>query len=453
MIYIRMILWSLALGNFGAVAAPVLMVSVDGLKPEYVLEADARGLKIPFLRSMVQDGVFARGVTGVFPTVTYASHSTLITGATPSEHGILNNLEFDPLHQHGESWYWYADQIRVPTLWQAARAAGLTTASIGWPVSVGAPVDYLIPEYWRMFRPTAELNPSDRFLIAELSRPAGMLQEMQSRVGPYLMGNDTGVSADETKTRFALDILRTRKPKFMTLHLSSLDDAEHSHGPFSAEANQDLEMLDGMLSRLFAAAHANDAHAIALVVSDHGFAPITQKLNLYLPFLKADLMQARVDPQTNVSTITSWKAQPWMAGGMAAIMLRETDQHTEDAVRALLQALKADPRNGIAEVLDRDAIKMRGGFPDAAFLVLMQLGHTLGTDTTGETRSDISGTHGSHGFSPQYPEMRASFFMTGSGLAVHRDLGVIDMRQIAPTVAQLLKVALPVIAAPLPIRP
>ncbi len=196
-----------------AFGASVLMISVDGLKPEYVLEADARGLKIPFLRTLLRDGVHARGVAGVWPTVTYPSHTTLLTGSSPAEHGIYNNLEFDPKHKFAESWFWYAQQIRVPTLWQAAHEAGLSTASVGWPVSVGATqVDYLIPEYWRIFRPAAELNPTDADLLAALSRPEGMLQNMQQRLGPYMLGNDPSPPGDEIKTRFSLDILRAHAP-------------------------------------------------------------------------------------------------------------------------------------------------------------------------------------------------------------------------------------------------
>jgi hypothetical protein len=44
--------------------------------------------------------------------------------------------------------------------------------------------------------------------------------------------------------------------------------------------------------------------------------------------------------------------------------------------------------------------------------------------------------------------MRASFFITGPGIAHHRDLGLIDMRRIAPTVAQLLNVRLPAAVQP-----
>jgi predicted AlkP superfamily pyrophosphatase or phosphodiesterase len=271
-----------------------------------------------------------------------------------------------------------------------------------------------------------------------------MLQKMQMRLGPYMLGNDPSPPGDEIKTRFALDILRAVKPKFMTLHLSSLDEQQHRHGPFSAEVSQDLEVIDGQLSQLFAAARANDPQAIEMVVSDHGFVQITHRLNLRLPFMQADLIQSD----------GSWKAQPWAAGGMAAIMLHDpADAHTESRVRELLQGLKSDPRNGIAEILERDAMKQRGAFPGATFLVVMRLGFYVLSDATSPLVSDIQGTLGSHGFSPQYPEMRAAFFVAGTGIAHHRDLGVIDMRQVAPTVAQLLNVRLPsATLSPLPVR-
>jgi hypothetical protein len=39
--------------------------------------------------------------------------------------------------------------------------------------------------------------------------------------------------------------------------------------------------------------------------------------------------------------------------------------------------------------------------------------------------------------------MRSAFFMIGPGVPVGRSLGEIDMRQIAPTLAAIMHVALP----------
>ena len=96
---------------------PLLVISVDGLRPDYVTAADAHGAKIPHLRKFLHDGSYAQGVTGVIPTVTYPSHTTIMTGVWPAKHGILANQTFDPLQKNHEGWYWYAEDIRMPTLY------------------------------------------------------------------------------------------------------------------------------------------------------------------------------------------------------------------------------------------------------------------------------------------------------------------------------------------------
>jgi hypothetical protein len=178
---------------------------------------------------------------------------------------------------------------------------------------------------------------------------------------------------------------------------------------------------------------------------------ITHLVNLYVPFLQAGFIQATITPATKAPVIGSWKAEPWGAGGMAAIMLHDPNDHaTEQQVRAMLDKLAADPANGIAKILDREAMKQRGAFPDAAFLVVLKPGYYTGAATRGDLVTVVPGSRGSHGFSPEYPEMHSSFFAVGAEIARHRDLGVVDMRQIAPTVAKILKVQMPTAkAAPL----
>ena len=66
--------------------APLLLIiSVDGLRPDYVTAADKHGLKIPALRRLPKEGAFAEGVQGVVPTTTYPSHTTLLTGVWPAK--------------------------------------------------------------------------------------------------------------------------------------------------------------------------------------------------------------------------------------------------------------------------------------------------------------------------------------------------------------------------------
>ena len=179
------------------------------------------------------------------------------------------------------------------------------------------------------------------------------------------------------------------------------------------------------------------------------------EINLYIPFIQAGLMTPAADEGIGIPTVTSWRAQPWLADGMASIVLHDPADHkTEQAVAKLLQTLAADPDNGIAAIKTREDIQSLGGFPDAAFLVVFKPGFDAGENMTGGIHGHIQGSHGDHGFSPEFPDMRASFFIAGNGIARHRDLGIIDMRQIAPTIAQMLGVTLSTAkATPLNVTP
>jgi hypothetical protein len=160
---------------------------------------------------------------------------------------------------------------------------------------------------------------------------------------------------------------------------------------------------------------------------------------LLIPFVRAGLVTTTLDPVTQETKLASWKAQPWAASGMAAIMLHDpADRDTEQAVREILKSLAADPNNGIARIDSNAEIEQHGAFPDAAFLVVMKPGFYAAASLSGELVIELPAGHGGHGFSPEFPEMNAAFFIAGAGIARGRDLGVIDMRQIAPTLAQIL---------------
>lgn len=434
-------------------AAPVLMISIDGLKPECVTHAAEHGLRVPTLRRFLSEGTFADGVLAVLPTVTYPDHTTLITGVWPAQHGIINNTVFDPKLTMDGAWYWYAGDIRVPTLWDAAHQKGIRTASVSWPVSVNATsIDTLIPEYWRTANDSVDpedANSQDIELMAAISRPEGLLFDLQKRLGPYMMGNDTTVEGDRVRTRYSLDILQYQKPEFMTVHLSALDESEHVSGVYSEDANKTLEAVDGMVAQLIDAANKNDPRTVVVIVSDHGFVNVHHALNIAIPFLQAGLIEAKTAADGRV-TVLSWKAGPWATGGLAAIMLHDpSDAKTREEVRLLLNRLAADPANGITKILDKAEIKQAGGFPDAEFVLALQPGFTMGSALSGALVSDQPPVKGTHGYLPSYPEMRASFFVMGEGVAQGRNLGVVDMRQIAPTVAKILGVSLPTAKEPM----
>jgi predicted AlkP superfamily pyrophosphatase or phosphodiesterase len=228
--------------------------------------------------------------------------------------------------------------------------------------------------------------------------------------------------------------------RLVTLHLVTLDEEEHAHAPFSPQACRTLVELDKQVGLVEDAAFAAYPDAAVAVVSDHGFARTDHRVNLMVPFVKAGLIRA--GKPASPAEAKEWKAYLFSGGGSGAIVLHDpADKPTEEAVRKLLHELASDSANGIAAILEKPEIEKLGGFPNASFVVDLQPGYQLGYASQGELITPAPST-GSHGYLPSHPEMRATFFLRGKGIAQGRDLGVIDMRRIAPTLAELLGVTL-----------
>lgn len=422
-------LLSLAL-SVPVTASPVLMISIDGLRPADVLQAQQRGLKLPNLQAFLKQGSYADAVRGVLPTLTYPSHTTLLTGVTPEKHGIGGNQTFDPTNKNQLGWEWYASDIKVPTLWDAAHVAGLRTANVHWPVSVGAQVDWNLPQIWRAG------TPDDRKLVAALSTP-GLLRSLEKDLGPYADGIDESLAADQTRARFAVALLESRKPDFMTAYLTAFDHEQHVSGPDTSKSRAVLEQIDVLVGQLVQAAHRVHPDGVVAIVSDHGFLPVDHDVNLYAPFIHAGLVTLKD------GAVTDWQAMPWNDGGSAAIVLPDpNDAKVRAKVAALLAQLQKDPAYGIARVLDQNEVAKDGGTDQATWFVLFKQGYEMGIRPDAPLPAP-SHYQGMHGYDPSLPAMRSTFLIAGKGVPAGKDLGEIDMRDIAPTVAHVLGVSLP----------
>lgn len=405
----------------------VLMISIDGMKPEYVTKADEHGLKVPNLRTFLTEGTYAEGVQGVIPTVTYPSHTTLVTGVWPAEHGIWDNTVFDPLGVHKGEWYWYFSALKVETLYTAAKKAGLSTGAVGWPVTVGAPIDYLIAEFGQ--------SEKTKVPVGELNHPV----DIKEKLGVKTTEDEDG---DVKKTAWSVAIIGQYKPNLMLVHLTNLDHQEHQHGPFSAEANKTIETLDGQVGEIVAAERKMDPKAKIVIVSDHGFVQVDKKVRVNALLAKEGLMTIAPNDNGKGFHVVTWDATAWDAGGMTAIVLRDPgNKEVYEKTKALLDKMAADPQYGINRIVPKSEIEAKGGFPSASFAIDFKPGYATASGVSGRIVVDTPGV-GTHGYMPDHPELRSTFMTAGAGIAKGRDLGVIDMRQIAPTVAEMLGIQL-----------
>ncbi|MFM8395204.1 MAG: alkaline phosphatase family protein [Acidobacteriota bacterium] len=274
----------------------LLVISVDGLDYRYLRDADRLGLRIPNLRRLMREGEVTEGVTGVYPTVTWSSHTTLITGVTPAEHGILSNRR--PRAEGGD-YYWDVSLLKKETLWAKAGAAGKRTAAITWPVTVDARIDLNLPEYFRKRRGGAMDLPS-----------------IESKATPGLVGKIAKVFPsfaqewmdDRTRTLATVYLLKYERPDLVLLHLVDHDAEAHETGPFSRESLAILEYTDELIGEMLRAKPREMAVAI---VSDHGFERADRVINLPVA-LKRDGLAGQLSAQLGLVTTTDERVAAWL---------------------------------------------------------------------------------------------------------------------------------------------
>lgn len=415
--------------------ARVILISIDGLMPSSYTDPALESYT-PNLRALARDGVWADGVVGVLPTVTYPSHTTLITGVEPARHGVYDNTILDPEGWSRGAWYWYADAIKVPTLPMAARARGLRAAAVTWPVTIGMDLDYLAPEF------EGSRHPESIGMLKALAQPRGLIQAAETARGTPFSWPQT----DRDRTDLSLFILKTYDPHVFLLHLIALDSDQHRYGPGSPESLVTLKKLDAHVGEIVSAVkQAGRADRTTItVVSDHGFLPLEKMVQPNAALKRAGLLEVN-----ERGTVTSWRAYFHSSGGSGYVYVK--DEADRARVGALLRDLQKDAANGIRQVWTREELAARGSHPDAAFGLDVVDGFYTGPGT--DALVAPSPNKGGHGFAPDRPALHSSFVMAGPAVPRRGSLGVIRMTRIAPTLAAILGVQLaPDAGAPLDLK-
>lgn len=409
----------------------VIVVTVDGLKPESYLAPDAHGLRIPNLRHLVSDGASSDGARSVFPSVTYPAHTSIASGVAPGRHGIVANRAFDPLDKNQEGWRWYAEDVKVPRLWDLASNAGYSSAAINWSVTVGARTTYLVPEFWRAG------TPDDKKLVRALSTP-GLLDAVgKGSPGFEQRWTEEGFS-DEGKTDIATYLIEKERPNLLFLHLTQVDSAQHKRGLWSPEALAAIEDSDRQLGRLLEASQRSGTAASTtfVVASDHGFADVNRLVRPGALLRQAGLIQLDEKGKPN-----SWKATILPNGGSLYVYLKDPrDPALQAATLKVFEDKAHEPNGGIGRVWKHDEVLALGGDPDAFLALDAAPGTTFGAGYNGDYDAPIT-VKAMHGYDPDSPGMRASLVLFGVTVAKGKlnDARLID---IAPTVASWLQLPL-----------
>jgi predicted AlkP superfamily pyrophosphatase or phosphodiesterase len=370
-------------------AAPhkLMVLSVDGLDWRYIRDADRLGLKIPNLRRLVTRSQYADGVIGVWPTVTWPSHTSIITGARPDQHGILNNGRgpLDPALS-----YWSANKLQVPTLWQCAGEHGLTTAAVTWPVTMEAKITWNLPEVFvRRNGGSMDLDS-----VAKYATP-GLVDEITHT---YPSFPQQWVD-DRTRALATIFLLQHKHPDLILTHFVDLDSEAHDQGPFAANANAILERTDTLVGDILKTMPKDYDFAL---VSDHGFERIDHLANMKVEATAVGLT-GDIEPM----------------GGLVATR--------DQAVADWLRAQSGKPDSDVGREIPHDELVRYA--PKLADMVAAfePADHVLfyGRDANGPAHS-APPEKGDHGFWPLRHDYRSVYLLSGPGIKPGK-LGPVEM--------------------------
>ena len=411
----------------------VILVSIDGF-PAYLWHDPT--LMVPNLRKLAAGGASAKALTVSNPSITWINHTTLVTGVEPRKHGVLFNgllVRKDGVPPVIEQWADKSRMVFVPTLYDVAHQAGLTTAESDW-VAITNPGTI----NWSF----AELPKPDDAVVKEMIA-AGVATEEE--IGWMQMGpNRKGVPfLDSMWTRAAIHMFETHRPNLLLYHTLNTDYSHHMHGPRSGPGFTALELADRLLGDLIDAVDRSGLRekTTIVVATDHGFKKVTQFVQPNVALKKAGLARG-LGP-----TVSSCDAYVMAQGGMAFAYVTNPARRSE-----LLPRLREmfSTMEGIAEVIDGEKGHELGmPTPDentgmGDLILFASEGYAFRKDVTGEEVVVPAVNYGgTHGYPASDPELDGIFIAHGPNIKPGTVVDRVSNLDVAPTLARIMGLTLP----------
>ena len=396
----------------------VVVISLDGF-PGFALE-DPK-LPVPTLRRLIREGTQARMAT-VNPTITWPSHTAMMTGVHADQHGLLLNgtivrtggwppIKVDPKIDKKQ-------MINKPTVYDAAFKAGLTTAQIDWVAINNAPTITWSFSEWA--------SPTGAVERAMIERGVLTTNEVQDFTKFNILWRD------QIWTKAAAYLIREHKPNLTLFNLLSLDATHHRYGPKTLAGTGAMAFLDGCVAQVVEAVRqaGMTERTTFFVVSDHGFKGYTNEIRPAVALDAAGLSKA---------------AYVLPEGGTGYLYLNPTN--TADVLPKIIQVMKSV--EGIEDVITSDrfaalGLPLPGKDPQMFDLLLTaKASYSFSGATGGPVTAAVPQQAGSHGYLASDPDLDAIFIASGYGVKPGAKLDRVTSIDVGPTIAKLLGIELP----------
>lgn len=404
----------------------VVVISLDAFGAESLRDPL---LPVPMLHEMMKSGTYARSMRPINPTVTWPNHTAMVSGVNASKHhvvvnGLVVNQRMDTapkIEPHTPR----AELVAVPTVYDAAHAAGLVTGEVDWvAIEKADGITWRFSEWPDLSGPNGS-GPIERDLIDDGTVTKEDLARFHK--GP------SQAWRDRIYTAAAVDILKKHHPDLLLVHLLALDGIEHGTGYGNDSGRNTMAFLDDRVREIVEAVKAAGDFdtTVFFVVSDHGQQSVSKKLHAGVLLKQAGLSSGAQAvfgiPESGYALVYQKGAT---AASVAALKALFTGKHGVKA--ALTSAEAAKDGWPVPEVSNQG--------PD--LLLYAENGYSFAEGSTGEFVTDTKEV-GAHGYRNSEPLMQSIFIAAGAGIANNGEIAAFDNVDLAPTIALLLRVPLP----------
>ncbi len=361
----------------------VIVISMDGMRWDF----PNLGVS-PALKRMENEGFRATKMIPTFPSNTFPGHASMATGTRPEKHGIVDNRFYDTQKRKAFDKYRTAEWLEAEPIWVTAERQGKKAAVYYWLGSEGA---------WRGVQASYF---KERFQT--------VLSE-QRKVDQIIAW---------------MDLPAEKRPALIMTYWHGVDSVAHKLGPNSDMVASMLARQDGFLQQVLAAIDARKAwpYTTVIVVSDHGMTEKGKALSLQSIFEQGKF-QVWIQKSAAVAQVNLKDKTQQLAAFQYLKKFNEFDVYYPATMPKNISINHAT-RSGDLVLVARPGFY----FSEQAWL-------------TQQTQKLMSG--GVHGYPPEHPDMGAIFFAKGRGVFPKNKHSPVNMIDVAPTIAALLGIELP----------
>jgi len=267
-----------------------------------------------------------------FPAVTCTAQSSIVTGTSPADHGVVANGWYD--RENAEVRFWKQSNaiVRGEKLWDKLRRGipGFTCAKLFWWYNMHSTADFSITP-----RP---LYPADGRKVFDVhTQPMGMREELKKDLGPFpfqaFWGPAAGIASSEWIAASAKWVEEKHSPTLSLVYLPHLDYPLQKDGPLAANIPDELRKIDRLVTELIDFYQSRGIRV--MVLSEYGISPVTRQVHLNRVFRKRGWLQ--IKDELGLETLDCGASRVFAIADHQVAHVYVNDPALRDEVRVLLE--------------------------------------------------------------------------------------------------------------------